>query len=63
MDLLDVVRNLAEVHRKSVIYVPRDELTIGKSTPVLLVVTDETPFVLESKTAINRRLGGTCWKC
>jgi hypothetical protein len=44
VNLVDVARDLAELPRQAIIYVPRDELVVSKSTPALLVLAeDESP--------------------
>jgi hypothetical protein len=43
VNLADVARDLAELPRQAIIYVPRDELGVSKSTPALLVLADEEP--------------------
>jgi hypothetical protein len=41
VNLADVARDLAELPRQAIIYVPRDELVVSKSTLALLVLADE----------------------
>lgn len=41
MNFGEVVSGLADVHRKAVIYVPRDATVVDERTPVLLLVFDD----------------------
>ena len=43
MNLADIARDLAELPRKAIIYVPRDALVVGSGTPALLVLAGEEP--------------------
>jgi len=43
VNLAEVARDLAELPRREIIYVPRDELVVNKNTPALLVLADEEP--------------------
>lgn len=41
MNLRDVARDITELPRKAIIYVPRSDVTVEGTTPALLVMADD----------------------